>query len=56
NNYVFLAVVLVIPLTEYTKTSFNIVMEYLTCLKNYEPYCLNLRPIAKKFFKLIAVE
>ena len=48
--------VLVIPLTEYAKISFDIVIEYLTRLKNYEPYCLNLRPIAKKFFKLTAVE
>ncbi|OCK97556.1 uncharacterized protein K441DRAFT_546518, partial [Cenococcum geophilum 1.58] len=56
NNYVFLTVVLVIPLTEYTKISFNIVVEYLTCLKNYKPYRLNLRPIAKKFFKSTAVE
>ncbi|XTI84443.1 hypothetical protein V2W45_1225486, partial [Cenococcum geophilum] len=56
NDYVFFTIVLVIPLTEYTKISFNIIIEYLTRLKNYKPYCLNLRPIAKKFLKLIAVE
>ena len=48
--------VLVILLTEYAKISFNIVIKYLTYLKNYKPYYLNLRPVAKKFFKLIAVE
>ena len=48
--------VLVILLTEYAKTSFNIIVEYLTRLKNYKLYCLNLRPVAKKFLKLIAAE
>ncbi|OCK91629.1 uncharacterized protein K441DRAFT_574113, partial [Cenococcum geophilum 1.58] len=56
NNHVFLTVVLVIPPTEYTKISFDIIVEYLICLKNYKPYRLNLRPAAKKFFKLTAAE
>ncbi|OCK89462.1 uncharacterized protein K441DRAFT_583927, partial [Cenococcum geophilum 1.58] len=56
NNYVFLAMVLVIPLIEYAKISFDIIVEYLTRLKNYKLYYLNLRSTAKKFFKLIAVE
>jgi len=49
-------VVLVIPLTEYAKTSFDIVVEYLNCLENYKPYYLNLRPAAKKFLKSTVVE
>ncbi|XTI86892.1 hypothetical protein V2W45_1238387, partial [Cenococcum geophilum] len=56
NDHVFLTVVLVIPLTKYAKISFNIVVEYLIRLKNYKPYRLNLRPIAKKFLKLTAAE
>jgi len=56
NNHVFLAVVLVIPPTECAKTSFDIVVEYLTRLENYEPYRLNLRPAAKKFFESTAAE
>ncbi|XTI82730.1 hypothetical protein V2W45_1224298, partial [Cenococcum geophilum] len=56
NDHVFLAMVLVIPLTECAKISFNIVVEYLTHFKNYELYRLNLRPIDKKFLKLIAAE
>ena len=56
NDHVFFAVVLVILPTKYAKTSFDIVVEYLTCLKNYKPYCLNLRPVAKKFLKSTATE
>ena len=56
NDHVFFAIVLVIPPTECAKISFNIIVEYLTCLKNYKLYYLNLRPTAKKFFKLTAVE
>ena len=48
--------VLVILLIKYAKISFNIIVEYLTHLKNYKPYYLNLRPAAKKFLKSTAAE
>jgi len=48
--------VLIILLIEYIKTSFNIIIEYFTYLKNDKLYYLNLKPVDKKFFKLIAIE
>lgn len=50
DHHLFLAFVLAIPPTECCKKSFNETMEYLDRLDNYEPYRLELQPVAKRFF------
>jgi hypothetical protein len=56
NNHLFLAVILVIPPTECSKTSFDNILNHLTSLENYEPYRLNLSPAAKRYFESTAAE
>jgi hypothetical protein len=41
---------------EYTKTSFDKVMDHLISLEQYEQYCFNLSSITKTFLKLMAAE
>ena len=47
NNHLFLAVILIIPPMEYSKTSFDNFLNRLISLDNYEPYHLNLSSAAK---------
>jgi hypothetical protein len=56
NNHLFLAVILVIPPTECSKTSFDNILNHLTSLENYEPYRLNLSSVAKRYFESTATE
>jgi hypothetical protein len=56
NNHLFLAVILVIPPTECSKTSFDNILNHLTSLENYEPYRLNLSPVAKRYFESTAAK
>jgi hypothetical protein len=56
NDHLFLAVILVIPPTDCSKTSFDIILNHLTSLENYGPFRLSLSPAAKRCFESTAAE
>jgi len=41
---------------EYFKSSFDNILNYFTSLENYQLYCLNLSPVVKRYFELIATK